>query len=44
MRTYALYDKSRVVLIGLISVALAGFGTGIVSLDRWNNVYPFAEM
>lgn len=34
MRTYALHDKSRVVLFGLISIALAGFGVGIVSHGR----------
>ena len=34
MRTYALYDRSRVVLIGLISIALSGIGAGIVSHDR----------
>ena len=44
MRTYALYDRSRVVLIGLISIALAGFGTGIVSHDHWKYAYPFVEM
>lgn len=44
MRTYALYDRSRVVLVGLLFTALAGFGTGIVSHGLWKYAYPFAKI
>lgn len=32
-RTYALYDRSRAVLVGLVSLALAGIALGGVSRD-----------
>lgn len=37
-RTYALYDRSRVVLVGLTSLALAGIAVGGVSHSRWKYV------
>jgi hypothetical protein len=39
MRTYALYDRSRTVLVGLTSLALAGVVVGGVSRDHRKYAY-----